>query len=152
MVNNILMLNGVQYIYGWHWLEREFFGKLRDFLQGFLSCIQANWCSSNLWSVSPFICLADVRSITFQNIQLKPFESWAISLHGLCATDLLKNLCGIEHACADRCSALLLLLAGRTILQMYQTASSDQANLWYYRKKQCFALHNPINFVPDSLR
>ena len=49
-----------------------------------------------------------------------------------------ESLREIELACTDFRSALSLPLAGRTILQMNQTASSDQAVLWHYRK--CSAL------------
>jgi hypothetical protein len=82
----------------------------------------------------------------------------------------------LRFACADYRSALSLPLAGRTILQMDQTASADQAVLWHYRKcsedadMDCnfalrlsrhrektaqyrgFTLHNPTDFEPDSFR
>jgi len=43
-----------------------------------------------------------------------------------------ESLRDIETCCADHRSALSLPLAGRTILQMDQTASQDQAVLRYY--------------------
>ena len=80
----------------------------------------------------------------------------------------------LRLACPDHHSALSLSLAGRTILQMDKTTSSDQEVLRHYRERsqntnmdshhdlrlgryrektpqyRGFALHNPTNFKPHS--